>query len=182
MSKNISDPHIMKSSAGYYIGRICEESFDEVDKVMCIPFDRLSDYFSTEEAAKEYFEASIEQPSNAANYVANDTHPFITTRIRQLNDRLRMTGEGGTIVQTQGFAALDPQIHEEFIRKVRTFEDFDFGDDPYGQHDFGHVKIGTLKVFWKIDYLDLSNQYASEYPENDKITNRVMTFMLASEY
>ena len=38
------------------------------------------------------------------------------------------------------------------------------------------------KIFAKIDYYDLNNQYMSENPANPDITNRVLTIMLAEEY
>jgi hypothetical protein len=51
-----------------------------------------------------------------------------------------------------------------------------------GEHDFGMIRHGGLKVFWKIDYYDLNLRYGSENPSDPAQTRRVMTILLAEEY
>ena len=68
------------------------------------------------------------------------------------------------------------------MRAVRTFSTFSEDNDPWQEHDFGAVEIDGEKVFWKIDYYDLSMMYASPNPANESATVRILTIMLASEY
>ena len=65
---------------------------------------------------------------------------------------------------------------------VQNFNDFNEGNDPYKEHDFGSFDYNGNKIFWKIDYYDLNNQYYSENPANPDITNRVLTIMTVYEY
>jgi hypothetical protein len=46
-----------------------------------------------------------------------------TGRIRALNDQLRATGCGGTVVVTRGIAALSGRIQAAIIDAVRRFDD-----------------------------------------------------------
>jgi len=103
-------------------------------------------------------------------------------QIRALNDRFRQSGLGGTILHTNGVHALGAEIMNELVTAIIGFDDFDSGNDPYGEHDFGAVTVEENRVFWKIDYCGLDMVSGSPDPANPKITNRVMTIMLASEY
>lgn len=106
-----------------------------------------------------------------------------TNTIAQLNDLLRTTFIGGQIVMTSGIAELPPEVREDIITKVRTFEDFNEGNDPYGEHDFGALdQSGAGKVFWKIDYYDTTMTMGSENPADPKQTRRVLTILLADEW
>lgn len=55
-------------------------------------------------------------------------------------------------------------------------------DDPYSEHDFGQVIVDGQKFLWKIDYYDLEYKYASEAPEDEELTLRVLSIMFASDY
>ena len=84
---------------------------------------------------------------------------------------------------TAGIAALSPDIQEAIITKVRTFDDFSEGNDPYGERDFGAFDQSCAgKIFWKIDYYDLTLTKGSEDPADPKQTRRVLTILLAEEY
>jgi hypothetical protein len=175
MADNISNPYVMKSAAGFYIGRTVSVIDTVSDNFSSIePYDRLSDYFATITEAEDFFNKVMPDDFDLSNYEADSEsiHPFITYVIRSLNDKLRIYGRGGTIIQTQGVAALDEQVRKVWIQKMRS----------RGQNDFAKETAGDHSIFWKIDYYDLSMQYASEHPENKILTERVLTVMLPSEY
>lgn len=108
-----------------------------------------------------------------------------TDKIRELNDNLRKnmfkTGKD-KLVLTHGVLSLPEEIQWRILAKVRLFNDFNEGNDPYGEHDFGMVEYYDTQCFFKIDYYDKSMKYASDDPSNPDITIRVLTIMLASEY
>jgi hypothetical protein len=68
------------------------------------------------------------------------------------------------------------------LTKVREFADFDAGNDPHSEHDFGPFDHGDETYFWKIDCHDLQCEYFSENPADPSITTRVLTVMRADEY
>lgn len=103
-------------------------------------------------------------------------------RIRDLNDVLRKTMEGGQWLITPGVVGLGPGAMTEAVRAVQAFEEFSSDNDPYGEHDFGSVQVMGETLFWKIDYLDNDKMYGSPDPSNADLTERVLTVMLASEY
>jgi len=94
--------------------------------------------------------------------------------IRRKNDVFRKTFIGGRIVITQG-VQYSPHL-ETIFSKVKSFDDFNDGNDPYGEHDFGKVVIEGTEYFFKIDYYDDQYQYFKEDG------NRVMTIMRTDEY
>jgi hypothetical protein len=102
--------------------------------------------------------------------------------IRQLNDTLRSTFEGGRVVMTAGVDALPSDVKAMAIRTVATFTDFTPDNDPQGEHDFGNFELAGQKFFWKIDYYDAAMEFGSEDPADPAVTTRVLTVMLASEY
>jgi hypothetical protein len=65
---------------------------------------------------------------------------------------------------------------------VETFDVFTHDNDPYGEHDFGAFEHNGQRIFWKIDYYDLTMTIGSEDPSDPKHTVRVLTVMLASDY
>lgn len=105
-----------------------------------------------------------------------------TACIRELNDTLRTTFIGGTIAITNGVAALAPEARSQLLAAVRRFADFTADNDPYGEHDFGAIKIGEQSFFFKIDYYDRSLTLHSPDPADPTVTTRVLTVMLAEEY
>lgn len=105
-------------------------------------------------------------------------------RIRALNDAFRASLTGGTVIATPGIRALGRDRIAWMLRQVVQFEAFDRGNDPYAEHDFGAVPLGTgsEQAFWKIDYYDKAVEFGSPDPSDASVTHRVMTLMLASEY
>lgn len=105
-----------------------------------------------------------------------------TTRIRELNDAFRRTGEGGRVLFTAGVSALGVAFSHQALALVRRFEAFNEGNDPHGEHDFGGLTLHGEKLCWKIDYYDAACEFGSEDPADPAQTTRVLTIMLASEY
>ena len=104
-------------------------------------------------------------------------------RIRRLNDALRRgEGENATIVITSGMQAAGDDFVETVCIAVAGFDQFSEDNDPHKEHDFGAIEINGEKLFWKIDYYDQSMTMLSPDPANPKVTHRVLTIMLASEY
>ena len=108
-------------------------------------------------------------------------------KIADLNDRFRTQGPAsgipGQIVLTRGIMDLPSRRLQQVLASVQTFNDFQAGDDPYGEHDFGGIDIdGVGMVFWKIDYYAPDMEHGSEDPADPSATVRVLTVMLASEY
>ena len=103
-------------------------------------------------------------------------------KIRELNDRLRVTGRGGMILMTDGIAGLGREAVERVFDAVRRFNRFNEDNDPHGEHDFGGLKVDGRSVFWKIDYYDRSRQAGSPDPADEKVTVRILNVMLAEEY
>lgn len=133
-------------------------------------------------------------------------------RIAALNDAFRANPSLGTFVLTAGILTDMPQDIATILNKVRTFKDFNEGDDPYGEHEtslsfareerpqqrlvvrasrkmkssvaaqFGAFDFKGKKIFWKIDYYDRSFEFASPDAADPAVTNRVLTVMYADEY
>src|SRR5574344_1798708 len=109
-----------------------------------------------------------------------------TEKIRALNDNFRRNiftnNTLGEVCLTAGVAALIPWQQLQLLEEIATYEDFNEGNDPYQEHDFGSVEYKDTKYFFKIDYYDNDLKYHSPDPANPNLTNRVMTIMRADEY
>jgi|SRR5579872_4433110 len=108
--------------------------------------------------------------------------PEQATAIAALNDKFRKTLTGGKVMLTRGVSELGSTAVGDLLLEVRTFRRFTEENDPHGEHDFGAVDYDGQKVFWKIDYYDLSLTFHSEDAADPAKTVRVLTIMLASEY
>ena len=105
-----------------------------------------------------------------------------TDRIRELNDAFRKTLEGGQCLFTPGVSDLGIPFSMAALAAVSAFSEFSADNDPYGEHDFGAFQIGEERLFWKIDYYDLSLEFGSNDPADPAQTKRVLTIMLTEEY
>lgn len=103
-------------------------------------------------------------------------------RIRQLNDRFRRDRKGGYFCMTRGVVALGYERSEELFRAIAAFDEFTPASDPYREHYFGSLTSEGDRYFWKIDYYDSSQSYASPDPADERVTIRILTVMKASEY
>jgi hypothetical protein len=83
---------------------------------------------------------------------------------------------------TAGVDALPSDMRAMATQKVAAFDNFDTGNDPHGEHDFGSFDLAGDKFFWKIDYYDPQLEFGSEDPADPTKTTRVLTLMLAAEY
>lgn len=119
------------------------------------------------------------QAHPAARDIASIPKP---QRIRVLNDLFRVTFQGGRVMLTSGVAGLPVDTKARVILAVQQFKDFDEGNDPHNEHDFGAFEVDDEKFFFKIDYYDRDIRYGADDPSDPEHTTRVMTIMLANEY
>lgn len=103
-------------------------------------------------------------------------------RIAQLNDELRIKGNGGRIVMTNGAQALTKDDVAELLRALAAFDDFDADSDPHGERDFGLIDFDGAELLWKIDYYSPDLLFGSNDPADPTVTQRVLTILLAEEY
>ena len=106
--------------------------------------------------------------------------------IATLNDRFRKTIffrplRRGKLVLTSGIGALPDNNLKAVALAVINQSEFEEGNDPHGEHDFGVVALdGIPKCYWKIDYYsDASMRYGAEDLQR---AYRVLILMLAEEY
>lgn len=102
--------------------------------------------------------------------------------IARLNDQLRKTGTGGTIIVTQGVLAVTGFNSPELAEALAAYDAFDADNDPHGERDFGDLKLWGEYLFWKLDYYSLDLRYGSDDPADPEKTKRVLTVMLTSEW
>lgn len=102
--------------------------------------------------------------------------------IARLNDQLRTTGTGGTIVVTQGVLRITGYDPVTLAAALANYDGFDADNDPYGERDFGDLVYQGWDLLWKVDYFDLNHQFGSDDPADPAKTSRVLTVMLASEW
>ena len=105
-----------------------------------------------------------------------------TEKIKELNDKLRKYFIGGGGVITQSGRAMSDEDKKNFFYKVKNFNDFNDGNNPYGENDFGCINFKGEQFFWKIDYYNEDYLGLSFDPSDETITNRVLTIMKAEEY
>ena len=105
-----------------------------------------------------------------------------TERVRHLNDTLRRTGLGGTVLVTRGLQGLGDEMVARVVQAVRGFDAFTADNDPHGEHDCATMQVEGTDIIWKIDYYDLAGEYHSPDPANPEVTRRVLTILLAEEY
>jgi Protein of unknown function (DUF3768) len=101
-------------------------------------------------------------------------------KLRALNDAFRQSLTGGRVMVTPGVLAL-PDL-PKIMRRVRSFAEFDDGNDPHKERDFGAFTEGDQQIFWKIDAYDADLNFGSPDPCDPAVTTRVLTILLASEY
>lgn len=104
-------------------------------------------------------------------------------RVRELNDAFRTWDPSREAwLATAGVTARGAAFLAASINAVREFANFSDGNDPYGEHDFAAIEVDGERLFWKIDYYDHTLTAGSPDPSDPRLTKRVLTIMLASEY
>ena len=106
------------------------------------------------------------------------TNPH-AAKIAALNDRARQRVDPCRLVITQGVLACDPITVAELLIAVEDFDSFTADNDPYGEHDFGVIKLYGNTFFWKFDCYDVDLLMHSPDPSDATVTTRVLTVMLA---
>jgi hypothetical protein len=101
-------------------------------------------------------------------------------KIRALNDQFRSSMKDGRVMITRGIQAR-PDV-PMIMQKVRAFTEFDEGNDPYQEHDFGSFMHEGAQIFFKVAYYDHQLEMGSPDPADPAVTTRVLTVMLAEEY
>ena len=101
--------------------------------------------------------------------------------VKTLNDKFRKTLLGGKVMLTRGVFSKGQKAINEILDSVKTFNDFNHGNDPYNEHDYGSFLYDGEKIMWKIDYYDRDLRCCSDDPADITKTIRVMTVMLAEE-
>ena len=91
---------------------------------------------------------------------------------RQLLDRF------ADAIEARGISA----VPSELMIALREYDGFDVDNDPHGERDFGDVTLWGQDLLWKVDYYDTTMKYGSPDPADERVTTRVMTVMLATEY
>lgn len=102
--------------------------------------------------------------------------------IQTLNDNFRKSLLGGKVMLTRGVFSKGQKAINKILDSVKMFNDFNHGNDPYNEHDYGSFEYDGEKIMWKIDYYDRDLRYYSNDPADITKTIRVMTVMLAEEY
>jgi hypothetical protein len=102
--------------------------------------------------------------------------------IARLNNTLRKTGTGGSIMLTQGVMALKDFDRAVLTAALANYDAFDSNSDPHGERDFGDLTVFGTDLLWKIDYYDIDQQFGSDDPADAGMTIRVLTVMLVTEY
>lgn len=102
--------------------------------------------------------------------------------IARLNDELRKTGQGGTLVVTDRVSRLSGFNAAVLAAALADYAGFDTDNDPHGERDFGDLTLFGTDLLWKIDYYDAGLQFGSDDPADSSITKRVLTVMTAAEW
>jgi hypothetical protein len=110
------------------------------------------------------------------------TAPSNVAKIRELNDILRTTFVGGSIMVTNTVEALPVQKRSALLAAIRAFDAFTDNNDPHSEHDFVSIKLDDDTYFGKIDYYDRDLTGGSEDPADPAKTCRVLTIMHSSDY
>jgi hypothetical protein len=113
-------------------------------------------------------------------------------KIAALNDKFRAEIGAdkrtvpGMYLTTRGvamFGMLNDTALDVIAEAVKTFTDFEDGDDPYQERDFFAFDYCGQKLFAKIDYYaDSTGTWGADHPEDPTKSYRVLTVMRASEY
>ena len=135
------------------------------------------------ELRKVFDQAMCETCEESTELVWKKRPESRTETIRRLNDALRSgASDDGTILITAGIRAMGSDFVGAVAKAVSEFDAFTPDNDPHQEHDFGALDVRGERVFFKLDYYDLSMTAHSPDAADPTVTRRVLTIMLASEY
>lgn len=104
-------------------------------------------------------------------------------RIRVLNRKYRkLVPLSPDLMITSSVQNVLGDFLSELFIAIRDFDDFNEGNDPHGEEDFGSVTVRKREFWWKIDYYDKNLEWGSSDPSDPSVTRRVMTVFLPEEY
>ena len=103
-------------------------------------------------------------------------------KIARLNDQLRTTGTGGTLMITQTVRRMTGFRADALLAALASYDGFDADNDPHGERDFGDVTLFGADLLWKVDYYDLDLKYGANDPADPHLTRRVLTVMTAADW
>lgn len=83
---------------------------------------------------------------------------------------------------TAGVAALPEAERAAILAAVRRFDAFNAENDPYGEHDFAVLIVGSDRILFKIETYDRSLTAHSPDSADPFVTVRVLAIMTAEEY
>lgn len=107
---------------------------------------------------------------------------MVPSVIYHLNDLHREAIPASKLIISRGIDRLGSTAVSEIIEKVRSFEDFNDDNDPYGERDYGSFEYNGEKLYWKIDYYNKEYDGGSEDPSDPEKTSRILTIAKLSEY
>lgn len=102
--------------------------------------------------------------------------------IARLNDQLRQTGTGGSIVITNTLRKVSGFSASALAAALASYDGFDADNDPHGERDFGDLTLFGEDLLFKVDYYDKDLAFGSDDPANPDVTQRVLTVMLVREW
>lgn len=82
--------------------------------------------------------------------------------IAQLNDKLRKTGKGGSVLITTNLTRVTGLDASVLTKPLAEYAGFDASNDPHGERDFGDLTLWGYDLIWKIDYYDSDLQFGSD--------------------
>lgn len=71
--------------------------------------------------------------------------------IALLNDKLRKTGRGGSIMLTTNLTRVTGFDATVLTKALAEYADLDASNDPHGERDFGDLTLWGYDLIWKID-------------------------------
>jgi len=102
-------------------------------------------------------------------------------RIREMNDSFRQSFVGGQVLLSMGVDRLPPKTKQAVLTKVRTYDAFNEGNDPSGEHNIITVEHDGERYLAKMDYYAPDLGHSSDDPADQSKTFRVLTVMKADE-
>lgn len=103
-------------------------------------------------------------------------------QIARLNDKLRKTGQGGSIYFTRSIVESTSISPAAIMQTLASYDGFDADNDPHGERDFGDIEVGGISLLWTIAYYAPGLEFGSDNPADPAKCVRVLTVMLPSDY